>query len=86
MKSAIAKAPLAVGVDADSSHFNNYESGIFDYSKCGHDIDHATLIVGYGSDKGKDFWIMKNSWADDWGEKGYMRLLIDGDGHGICGI
>jgi len=53
MKSAIAKAPLAVGVDADSDDFYFYKSGIFDCtSNCGHHIDHATLIVGYGNDSG----------------------------------
>jgi len=86
MKSALALGPLAVSIDASTDTFNYYESGVFHYSRCGHDLDHAVLLVGYGSENGTEFWIMKNSWADDWGESGYMRMLIDGDGHGTCGV
>ena len=86
MKSALALGPLAVSVDAETDTFSYYESGIFDYKRCGHELDHAVLLVGYGSEKGKEYWIMKNSWAADWGEDGYMRLLQDGDGLGTCGI
>jgi hypothetical protein len=86
IKSAIALGPLAVSVDAETDVFSYYQSGIFDYALCGHELDHAVLLVGYGSEKGKEYWIMKNSWAADWGEDGYMRLLQDGDGLGTCGI
>lgn len=83
MKKAAAIQPLSVGVDANSNHFQAYKSGVFD-AKCGHDLDHATLVVGYGTDSKtkQDYWIMKNSWASDWGEKGFMRLVINGDGPG----
>jgi KDEL-tailed cysteine endopeptidase len=39
------------------------------------------LVVGYGP----DYWIVKNSWGADWGEKGYVRIA-DKAGQGICGI
>lgn len=54
-------------------------------ARCGTSLDHATLIVGWGSEKGQAYWIMKNSWDSDWGEAGYMRLAIE-DGKGVCGI
>ena len=46
-------------------------------------MDHAVTVVGYGREKGMDYWLIKNSWGVDWGEDGYMRLQR---GVGMCGI
>lgn len=82
MKSALAKQPLSVSVDAAGSKFMNYKRGIFDHVPRLARLDHATLLVGYGTDDdGTPYWIMKNSWNTSWGEKGYMRLeIMDGVG------
>jgi cathepsin F len=48
-------------------------------------LDHAVLMVGYGvdPDTGSDYWTIKNSWGEKWGEAGYFRILR---GQGTCGI
>jgi len=85
MKSALMQGVLAVSIEADQSVFQRYRSGIFNSSACGTKLDHATNVVGWGSSGGVEYWIMRNSWGQSWGEQGYMRLQIV-SGKGICGI
>jgi cathepsin L len=65
--------PVSISVDANN--WDSYESGIFDGCDQGSpDINHAVQLVGYGTENGKDFWIVRNSWGSGWGENGYIRL------------
>ncbi|CUG86070.1 cysteine peptidase, putative [Bodo saltans] len=66
--------PLSILVDASDWSF--YETGIFD--GCDYSVnislDHAVNLVGYGTQDGSDYWIVRNSWAPSWGESGFIRL------------
>lgn len=48
---------------------------IIDNNKDWEKVDHSTLIVGYGEEKGIKYWILMNSWGEEWGEKGLYKLL-----------
>jgi KDEL-tailed cysteine endopeptidase len=83
--SAVAMTPVSVAIEADLPSFQLYQSGVLT-GFCGGLLDHGVLVVGYGSDSGLDYWKVKNSWGQDWGENGYIRLQR-GKGHtGECGI
>ncbi|EPS62067.1 cysteine proteinase, partial [Genlisea aurea] len=86
LQAAAANQPVSVGIEAGGQDFQNYESGIFTGS-CGTDIDHGVAVVGYGTQGGVDYWIVKNSWGSDWGEGGYIRMQRNvGSKTGLCGI
>ncbi|KAK1427442.1 hypothetical protein QVD17_16128 [Tagetes erecta] len=86
LKKAVSSQPITVSIAASSVGFQFYESGIFNGS-CGTDLDHGVVVVGYGTEDGKDYWIVRNSWSEDWGEQGYMRLERNvKEKEGKCGI
>ncbi len=85
MKAAIEKQPLAVSIEADKLVFQMYSTGVLDSTKCGTSLDHAVLAVGWGTEAGQDYWLVKNSWNTTWGDQGYIKLAIV-DGEGICGV
>ena len=71
--------------------FSTYTGGIWYDSGCedvtANMLDHAVLLVGYGTEKGVDYWIVKNSWAPKWGEDGYIRMRRNIKSKtGLCGI
>lgn len=77
--------PLAIAVDASSDAFQNYQSGVFDDISCTREINHAVVLVGYGTDPvGGDYWLVKNSWGVSYGEAGYIRIARNRDN--LCGI
>lgn len=78
--------PVSVGIDATLGTFQFYMRGVYYDPNCNKDdINHAVLAVGFGvTARGKKYWIVKNSWSESWGKKGYI-LMARNRGN-LCGI
>jgi len=87
LQSAVAGQPVSVLIEADQRVFQQYGGGIIRANAgCGTNLDHAVLLIGYGSEGGVEYWLVKNSWGTGWGEGGYFRLESNGNGAGVCGV
>ena len=88
LKAAVAQQPVAIAIEADTRYFQSYSSGVLTSSSCGTTLDHGVLIVGYGTENGIDYWLVKNSWSTTWGDKGYVKIARSDSTNdaGICGI
>ena len=77
--------PVSVAFRVQSD-FMKYKSGVYHSDDCPngqHDVNHAVLAVGYGTQDGMDYWLVKNSWSESWGNEGYFKIQR---GVNMCGI
>lgn len=71
-----ARGPVACGVDADP--LRDYAGGVLDIPDATRNINHVISIIGWGFDEKlqKQYWIVRNSWGEYWGEMGYFHIVL----------
>lgn len=87
----VKHGPLAIGINA--VFMQTYIGGVSCPYICGRHLDHGVLLVGYGSAgyapirfKEKPYWIIKNSWGENWGENGYYKICRGPHVQNKCGV
>ena len=63
LKEALQGGPVSVSVYASASSFLYYKTGIVNDENCGTSTNHAVSAVGWGSENGVDYFIIRNSWG-----------------------
>jgi cathepsin L len=87
MAAAAVIPTVSIGIDASSMAFQLYSSGIYNPLFCKNkmdQLDHGVAIVGYGTESGKNYWLVRNSWGTMWGMQGYVNMIKDDKNK--CGV
>jgi len=86
MNAVYLHGPTSVAISVDDA-WANYKSGVYTDSSCPNgedDLDHSVLVVGYGTEGGQDYWLVKNSWGGSWGAQGYIKMRRNYNN--MCGV
>jgi len=78
-----AHGTLVASISGENTDFQRYTVGIYDNPTCPKRVDHVISIIGYGTEGGRKYWLVKNSWGTDWGKDGFGKVLR---GVNQCGI
>jgi cathepsin L len=78
--------PVTVTITTDFS-WDLYREGVYYNGDCMNTdeiFNHAVVVIGYGSEDGEDYWLVKNSWGTYFGQDGYIKMARNRDNN--CGI
>lgn len=73
-------ATAAFSVYAD---FPTYKSGVYSHTTGSSLGGHAVKLLGWGTEAGQDYWLVANSWNEQWGDHGTFKIKRGSD---ECGI
>jgi len=90
MKDLVYINPVSTSIDA--TYLSDYNGGIYDDWRCCdantdpnciYNLNHAVTVIGYGTQGGVNYWLVKNSWGSWWGDNGFFKIKR---GWGHCGV
>merc|ERR1739848_612787 len=85
LAAALEETPVSICVNAGA--WNDYTGGVMTSAQCGSMAadyqDHCVMATGFNTTAPTPYWIVRNSWASSWGEKGYIYLEYS---QNTCGL
>uniref|UniRef100_A0AAV1TY09 Peptidase C1A papain C-terminal domain-containing protein n=1 Tax=Peronospora matthiolae TaxID=2874970 RepID=A0AAV1TY09_9STRA len=78
---ALKLQPIVAAVASGNAAWKQYTGGILSSCETS-SLDHAVVVVGYDDTTIK----IQNSWGENWGEAGYIRLQRTSSSSGTCGL
>jgi cathepsin B len=80
-RNILEKGPIESGFSVYDD-FLSYKSGVYKKGGAAKFLGgHAVKIVGWGKQNDTEYWIVANSWGEQWGETGFFNI-----GFKECGI
>lgn len=76
-----ARGPVAAGVNAEE--ILEYTGGVVNKPNADKGVNHIVSIVGWAAEGNNQHWVVRNSWGEYWGERGFFRIAMGGNQLGI---
>eukprot|EP00826_Nyctotherus_ovalis_P048403 TRINITY_DN56_c0_g1_i3.p1 TRINITY_DN56_c0_g1~~TRINITY_DN56_c0_g1_i3.p1 ORF type:complete len:303 (+),score=52.27 TRINITY_DN56_c0_g1_i3:121-1029(+) len=74
MKQEIMEHGTVITAFRHYADFNTYKSGVYRHKRGAYICGHVMKPLGWGIENGLHYWIIANTYGENWGEKGYVRF------------
>lgn len=75
--------PISCSI-ANSEALESYTGGILMApSDTNYELNHVVSVVGWGVENDVEYWFVRNSWGEAWGDHGFFKIERGVNAYGI---